>query len=128
MMFACKMVFMGLRWARLSYMPIFCSVAILVHVAQQWGGILPVWANNYLNDFLCMPIVLFLCQYAVRKLKADDQIRLSLPLILTVTLYYAIYFEYYMPHVNLRYTADSLDIVLYFSGALFFYVVEKKGE
>ncbi len=74
-----------------------------------------------------MPIVLFVCQYTVRKLKADSGIRLSLPLILSVTLYYTLFFEYYLPKVNMRYTADLWDVVLYFSGSLFFYVMENKG-
>ncbi len=125
-MFSSDMVFMGLRWIRHSYMLVFCSMASLVYVTQQWGMALPLWVNNYLNDFLCMPIVLFICRYAVRRFKANNEIRLSLPLILMVTLYYAFYFEYYVPQVNPRYTADAIDIALYFSGALFFYVVEKE--
>ncbi len=42
--------------------------------------------------------------------------------------YYAIYFEYYMPQVNLRFAANPLDVVLYFSGALFFLPSGWKNE
>ncbi|WP_147415810.1 hypothetical protein [Ulvibacterium marinum] len=87
---------------------------------------LPEWTNNYLNDFLCMPIVLFMGQFAIRKLKGNNTLRLPWPLILTLTLFYSVYFEYYLPRINLRYTADFLDVVLYFSGSAFFYLMENK--
>ena len=116
----------GLRYTSYLYVPIFCLLAGLIHLAQQWSLALPLWVNNYMNDFFCMPIVLFVCQYAVRKLKSHLKFRLSLPLILSVTLYYAIYFEYYLPKINPRYTADPLDVVLYFLGALFFYFTENR--
>ncbi|MDT7829884.1 hypothetical protein RQM65_14515 [Pricia sp. S334] len=103
----------------------FCLLAGCIYTAQRMGLPLPWWINNHVNDFLCMPIVLFICQYSVRKLKAEPAIQLSLPLILCVTLYYALFFEYYLPKVNPRYTADFWDVVLYFLGALFFYRMEK---
>jgi hypothetical protein len=31
------------------------------------------------------------------------------------------YFEYYLPEVNQRYTADWIDVIFYFSGGLFFF-------
>ena len=108
------------------YLPVFILFGALVYTAQQSGWPLPSWANHYLNDFLCMPIVLFVCRYAVRHLKSNGNLQLSLPVTFSVTLYYAIYFEFYLPKINLRYTADPLDVILYFSGALFFYFMENK--
>lgn len=117
----------GLRSTKHFYLPGFCVLGGSIYMAQQSGWALPWWINNYVNDFLCMPIVLFVCQYAVRKLKADSSVRLSLPLVLSVTLYYAVFFEYYLPKVNLRYTSDLWDVILYFSSALFFYAMENKA-
>lgn len=108
------------------YFPLFCFMALIVFSLQKMSITLPEWINNYLNDFLCMPIVLFIGQFAIRKLKGDKILRLPCPLILTLTLFYSFYFEYYLPRINLRYTADFLDVVLYFSGAVFFYLVENK--
>ncbi|RKN82558.1 hypothetical protein D7Z94_01550 [Ulvibacterium marinum] len=108
------------------YFPLFCSMALIVFSLQKMSATLPEWTNNYLNDFLCMPIVLFMGQFAIRKLKGNNTLRLPWPLILTLTLFYSVYFEYYLPRINLRYTADFLDVVLYFSGSAFFYLMENK--
>lgn len=82
---------------------------------------MPRWVRFYVNDFLCMPVVLTISLKAVHFLKKDNSIRLPLLLILTLTSIYAVYFEYYMPLVEPRYTADWLDVVMYFSGAMLFY-------
>jgi len=39
--------------------------------------------------------------------------------------YYSFYFEYYLPKYNPRYTADLIDALLYFSGALTFFFYKK---
>ncbi len=115
-----------LHYFKPLYLTAFILLGTLIYTAQQSGWPLSSWANHYLNDFLCMPIVLFVCRYAVRKLKSNKNLQLSLPVTFSVTLYYALYFEFYVPKVNLRYTADPLDVILYFSGALFFYFMENK--
>jgi len=102
----------------------FCLVAALIYSAQQLGLPLPDWINNYVNDFLCMPIVLVVCQYVLLYIKSDEDIGIPLALIMAITLYISIYFEYYLPSVNPRYTADFIDIILYFSGAAIFYLTE----
>jgi len=89
---------------------------------------LPTIINSYANDLLCMPIVLTICLIAVQKIKKDDSIRLSLFTIISLTLYYAIYFEYYQPQINPRYTSDGWDIVMYSLGSLFFYGLQKKSN
>jgi len=106
---------------------IFSIVATTIYSLQRLGVSLPIWINNYVNDFLCMPIVLFLCQLGIRKIKRNNNIRLSLPIMLSLSLYYAIYFEYFLPKFNLRYTADPLDVFLYFMGTLFFYLMENRS-
>lgn len=85
---------------------------------------MPWWVNFYVNDFLCMPVVLTISLKAVQFLKKDFSIRLPLLLVLTLTSFYAIYFEYFLPQVEARYTADWLDVVMYFSGALIFYILQ----
>lgn len=108
------------------YLPISIILASLVYVMQKSNAPLHPLINNYLNDFLCMPIVLFISQYVVRRLRSDAHFQISLPLILMVTFGYATYFEYYLPGSNVRYTGDFVDVFLYFSGAIFFYLLERK--
>ncbi len=79
----------GLLYTSYLYVPVFCLLAGLIHMAQQWSLALPSWINNYMNDFFCMPIVLFVCQYTVRKLKSNMEFQLSLPLSYIFQVHYS---------------------------------------
>lgn len=72
-----------------------------------------------------MPVVLFIAQFSLRKIKGNSQLQIPLPLLLLVTAGFAVYFEYYLPQIRVRYTADPIDVVLYFAGAIIFYLLEK---
>ncbi|MFD0796245.1 hypothetical protein ACFQZJ_02140 [Maribacter chungangensis] len=108
------------RW----YFLVFACIAIVVYGAQQLSFPLYHPINNYLNDLLCMPIVLKLCQYAVRSIKRDEHLNIPVKLSVTVTILYAIYFEVLLPKFNDRYTADFIDVILYFIGLVFFIWME----
>ncbi|WP_396637838.1 hypothetical protein [Maribacter sp. R77961] len=118
---------MLLRFIKRWYFPAFGVLALLVYVSQKFGIVLPVLITNYGNDVLCMPIVLKICQYAVRQLKSDPSLQIPIALVITLTLGYAVYFEWYLPLYNPRYTADGIDVVLYAIGALFFMAIERYG-
>ncbi len=106
------------------YFPVFAILAIIIYMAQYFAIGLPLFVNNHLNDFLCMPIVLLICQTAVRYIKSDITLRIPFSLLVLITVIFTIYFEYYLPSVNDRYTADVFDVLMYFSGLLFFYLME----
>ncbi len=89
---------------------------------------LPVWVISYVNDFLCMPIVLTICLKTVHFIKKDKNIYLDLFTIFSLTTFYAVYFEWYLPRVEPRYTADWIDVVMYFTGALLFYYLQFKKK
>ena len=99
------------------------GIAATLYFLQQLQGPIPQWINNYVNDFLILPLVLSICLVVVRKLKRDATLQLSLPLILAVTLFYCIYFEWYLPQHHPRYTGDWVDCLLYFSGSFLFYAL-----
>ena len=109
------------------YFPVFAAIAILIYMAQQFSFALPVILNNYVNDFLCMPIVLKICQYAVRQLKSDENLQLPILLAFTLSLLYALYFELLLPKFNTRYTGDWVDVAMYAFGFLFFMTIERVG-
>ena len=99
------------------------ALSLLIYSLQREHVALPTWVNNYVNDFLTLPLVLSICQYILRKLKKQTDLLLPLSLILFVALYYSVYFEWYLPKHNPRYTGDWLDCVMYFSGAGVFYLL-----
>ena len=100
-------------------------IALSIYICQQTTIPLPRWINHYVNDFLCIPLVLGGIVFILRKWKKDPQFSIPFPTIVVVVLLYALYFEYYLPQHNPRYTADVWDVVLYALGGLFFYYIEK---
>lgn len=85
----------------------------------------PWWLRNYLNDLLCMPIILSICLKSVQLLKKDRSIRISLFSALSLAAFYSLYFEIILPRFMERYTADVYDVLLYFIGALLFYFLQE---
>ena len=108
---------------RANYFWIFLISAATVYTCQTLGISLPIWINNYLNDFLCLPIVLNIAQYTVRYLRNDGHLNIPFSLVVTMALLYSIYFEWFLPKVNLRYTSDFIDVALYFAGAFLFHLL-----
>ncbi|RYD99009.1 MAG: hypothetical protein EOP54_05735 [Sphingobacteriales bacterium] len=96
-------------------------MGFLIYVLQRLEVNLPRWINNYVNDFLCIPIVLGTITYLFGCFKRQRDLTFSLTFALILALYYSLYFELYLPQVNPRYTSDIFDVLLYFSGAVFYY-------
>ncbi|PWK20774.1 hypothetical protein [Xanthomarina spongicola] len=105
---------------------VFCLIALFIYFASRLALPLPSWIYSYVNDFLCMPIVLSLSLAILRFIKKTDAIYAPLSIILIMTTYYAIYFEWLMPKLNTRYTGDPIDVFLYFLGAILFYIFQKR--
>jgi len=103
-------------------------LAFTIYVMQRLNANLPLWIDNYVNDFLCMPVVLGYLTLLFRWLKNDKLFTFSPVFILLITGYYAYYFEYYLPQNNPRYTADSIDILLYAIGGMLFYWFSLKNS
>lgn len=118
---------MLITYVQRFYFPVFCALAVTVFFAQRYLVSLPDLANNYLNDLLCMPIVLKICQIVLRHIKSDGQLKIPVKISFTLTVFYALYFEFVLPQFHNRYTADPIDVLLYFLGLLFFLWVERKN-
>ncbi|MCX7551514.1 hypothetical protein [Xanthomarina sp. F2636L] len=104
----------------------FCLIALFIYGANRLALPLPNWIYFYVNDFLCMPIVLSISLAVLRFFKKTDNIYVPLSIILIMTTYYAFYFEWLMPQLNMRYTGDVIDVFLYFMGAVLFYLFQKR--
>ncbi len=94
-----------------------------IYICEVFGILLPKIIRFYVNDFLIIPIVLYLSLFVIQKLKRDSNIQLSLLNILYICLMYSVIFEYWLPKFHLRYTSDLVDVGLYFlSGFVFYYL------
>lgn len=101
-------------------------VGSLIYSAQKTQVQLPKIVNNYINDFLIIPIVLTVCLYILRYSKHDKMYQIPLLAILYLCVLYSVFFEAILPRFHERYTADSIDVVLYFLSGLMFYFLQKK--
>lgn len=107
---------------------IYCLMGITagtIYYRQSVDLYLPWYVNDYLNDLLCIPLVLGLLSFMIRYLKNDNSFQFSLSFITGLALYYSLYFEFYLPEVNSRYTSDWIDILLYFFGGILFYAYQR---
>lgn len=103
-------------------------VATLIYCCQRLEIELHSLVNNYVNDLLCIPIILSISQMLVRKAKRDAKYILKKRIIIFIVIYYSIYFEYYLPQVTFRYTADFIDVILYCLGGFIFFFFENYGS
>ncbi|MGJ3235535.1 magnesium citrate secondary transporter [Marivirga sp.] len=100
------------------------TILFVIHqIIEKVGGFsIPIF-HAYLDDLLCMPIILgFSTQiiqwiHPVRGLYFLDK-----NAILITLLFYSILFEVILPFLNPSiYTADWVDIIMYSTGAILFY-------
>ena len=102
------------------------ALASFVYLASLLGIRLPHLISFYLNDLLCMPVVLSICLALIRHFKKDETLYVPLGIIGMVTAYYAFHFEWLLPQFHDRYTADWMDVGLYSVGAFLFYKFQKR--
>ena len=101
------------------YFIFFALLYLLIRLLEVYDLIPFDWISFYLTDLCAMPLVLGVLLFVLLKLK-KDKCRLPIWFIIGMTVYWSFYFEYYLPNQNERYTADSLDVVMYFVGSLTF--------
>ncbi|WP_300440506.1 hypothetical protein [Christiangramia sp.] len=105
-----------------------CFLFFVIEFSGYFHVNLPRWTRHYLKDFLCMPVVLGICLIIAQWLKQDKELKLGLLIILCLSTFYSIYFEFLLPLFVARYTADFLDLLMYFTGATFFYLLQYIGK
>lgn len=88
------------------------------------NGALPEVLNSHLTDLICLPIILMICLNAIRFLKRNAEFQLGILPIAILVIEYSLIFELIAPYYSNLYTADMLDILMYFMGAIFFYFIQ----
>ena len=93
-------------------------LATVNQIIEKGFGIFVPIVRSYLDDLLCLPIVLTLGLAMYRHFKPSYE--LSAWHIWPTVIIYSIYFEWYLPQTSVAYTADVLDVLMYVLGALIF--------
>ena len=103
-------------------------VGTSIYFAQKLNIILPKVVQFYLNDFLIIPIVLITCLFILRRSKSDGNYQIPIWVVLYICSIYALLYEYFLPKYNSRYTADIIDVFLYFISGLIFFFLQKSTK
>lgn len=106
---------------------IYSSVIIagFIYIAQKVKVSLPAVINNYVNDFLIVPICLTVCLNVLRYTRNNKTYQLPLYLIFYLCFCYSVLFEYVLPKYYERYTSDWIDVGLYFASGFVFHALQK---
>ena len=110
------------------YPLLFLLLALyVVHLVLKFGRVpVPPFFSHYFADLLCMPLLLSSAGLFMRWLRAEEGLYLSWAMILVATLYVSLVFEYVLPLLFERYTADVWDVVMYGVGGGLFFVFQKR--
>ena len=103
-------------------------IALTIYTMQRLNLSLPTIVTNYANDLLYLPLVLGAIEFLIRRLKRDSSFKLSLGFVIFLAWAYSIYFEYYLPKVDARYTSDCIDVILYFVGGIAYFFIGNKRK
>ena len=103
-------------------------IALTIYTMQRLNLSLPTIVTNYANDLLYLPLVLGAIEFIIRQLKKDSSFGLPLGFVIFLAISYSIFFEYYLPKVNSRYTADWIDVFLYLVGGIGYFFIGNKRK
>lgn len=112
----------------LTYFIVSVGLYFLVHFFRFLNQPLPLLINSYLTDFLCMPIVLTICLVGVRAIKKIPDFKLTLSMIVGMTVFYAVLFELILPMFYPIYHADFVDLFMYVLGAFMYFLIWRKSS
>ncbi|KAA3655944.1 MAG: hypothetical protein DWQ10_16510 [Calditrichaeota bacterium] len=110
----------------------FISCVLLFTVFHLWQDFFSTtpFLSNYLDDLLCLPIVLSGVLAVQRYFSAHSQ-RFVLPTshIVFSFVFIAVIFEGILPAISAKYTQDFYDIFAYATGGFFFSVfINQAGD
>jgi hypothetical protein len=114
-----------MKKALLYYFYFSVFTGTLIYFLQYYNVPLPRIIRFYLNDFLIIPIILFISLQVLKWSKNEKNHIISLPVILYLCLMYSILFEFIFPKYLARYTKDFVDVILYFASGFLYYKLQK---
>lgn len=118
-----------MRIPSLKILDFYILISAILFVMVKWAGHqdwpAPDWVYHHLNDFLCIPIVAYIALKTLRFFKRNPTLKIGALPILGLVIYYAFYFEYLLPFLDPRHTADFIDVICYFLGGGVFYFLQR---
>jgi glycopeptide antibiotics resistance protein len=78
---------------------------------------------SYLDDLLAIPVTLGIYQLGVHFLNKEKSKTIPLSFILLCIIAFTFHFELLLPLLSDKYTADVIDVFMYMSGGIFYFLV-----
>jgi hypothetical protein len=99
---------------------IFCFIFLLYKVFEQTDYQIS-FLSNYLEDIIAIPIILKSSLLIINNIHSKfHSFQISRIDIVIFVLVFSMYFEFYLPKVDSRFTADLMDVVCYTLGGIIF--------
>lgn len=109
------------RGAGRPLLEVLVLALLLVVMHRGWEPPhLLLWVGSYLDDVLCLPVVLGVVLAFLRWFRQRPDLTLPVGLGLATLVLYAGWFELVQPRLSSRATADPLDAVAYAVGLVLF--------
>jgi hypothetical protein len=101
---------------------------VVIHYARWLKTPVP-FLNNWLTDFICVPMIAHLALVPTRLfLIKNNQYCYPLSYLLLMGAYVSVVFEIVLPLYKHSATADPVDAIAYFAGAFYFYYVHQRAD
>ena len=116
-------------WRILQRYPLVVGLLVCYgfHLILKFGRIpVPIFLSHYFADLLCLPLLLSVVVIGMRWVKSLPNLTLNLPMVVCAVLAVGFVFEYWLPQISQRYTADGLDLWMYGVGGGLFWVFQTK--
>jgi hypothetical protein len=85
------------------------------------------FADSYLLDLLCIPLVLESCRWILEKL-LKRRYRFTVYHCVVTVIYFSLVFEWVLPKLNNRYHSDFFDVICYGLSTTLWYIFQHKLE
>jgi len=95
-------------------------LTFLLNYVLQYFGISTNFSRNYLDDFLAMPIILWIARTALRLIHKKSQIELDFTMIVSAFLTVSLVFELILPEKLESTTGDFFDVLCYGCGVIIY--------
>lgn len=99
-------------------------IYVLLLIRKNTDHTYDPFLDGYGADLLAVPLILF-CTSLVTKFLYGKHLVQRANLVFAVVIYISIFFEVVLPYFSVKYTADWLDIICYFTGGVIYLSLER---
>lgn len=109
------------------YIPLFLALFIINKTLEIYKIGVPWFVSGYLDDIVFMPILFWTTEKGT-SLIHKKKVILSSRMIVIITIYISIMFEYLIPKWKPYFVSDYKDIIAYSIGSILFTVLRKNEK